>query len=123
MAELMKLYKSPTTVEFSPLRELDVPEDLNRVINKSLSGIIYEHIWSDKETYEVPISKISKADAEQINTWWRNGDQISFYYDLENFPSGNFNARIVNEDRPMQMMYETGWATYYYGTLLIRESD
>lgn len=122
MADVMKLTDGSDTVNFSPLDGYDNPGAQRVSIHEAKDGTLYVYTWGQKSRYEPPINNISSTDAEQLNVWWAAKTQLTFYPDLENDPSGTVSVRIINEERPMQMMFLT-WANKYEGTLILRQSN
>ena len=120
MADIMRLTFSGNTVNLSPVDGyLDAIERPADVIVASNGGLKIK-VWGSKDGYEIPVSNISSTDKGYIKTWWEDMSAITFYPDYANAPGTSITARIINDEEPLWMMYGTGWANKYEGTLAIR---
>ena len=117
---VMKLTDGINTVEFSPRKGYEIPEERRRSIHRTLDGTLYIYEWGQKGKYEIPLVGISKTDKEQIETWWQNITKLTFYPDLVDSPGTSLSVRIINEERPLQMMAPL-WNEKFEGTLILRE--
>jgi len=121
MADVMKIVYSGTTIEFSPREGYISPGRLKIKRHESMSGVLYSYKRGFKFREEIPLNKIPKADADNINTWTQNNYTVSFYPDLENDPATVYLVKIVNDELPLNMMYASGWANYYEGEIIVQE--
>ena len=119
---VMRLTDGTTPIDFRPSADYEVPENRVRSVQHTLDGTLYIYEWGFKRLDEVPIMAMTEADADVINGWWQDLEELSFYYDYPNNPSTYVTAVIVNETRPLQMLMTGRWRRLYYGTLLIREA-
>ena len=121
MADVMKIVYSVTTVNFSPREGYIAPARLKITRHESMSGVLYSYKRGHKERYEIPLNNISKVDADYLNTWWENNYSVVLSPDIPNSPSYAVTVKIVNDDKPLSMMYPSGWATSYEGVLILQE--
>lgn len=121
MADVMKMVYGGTTVEFSPLDGYIEPDRLKIKRHESLSGVLYSYKVGLKIRKEISVSKISKADRDHIVSWWWNNYTLTYYPDLINYPDTTLFVKIVNDEKPLYMMFASGWANYYQGELIIQE--
>ncbi|RKY33173.1 MAG: hypothetical protein DRP74_00540 [Candidatus Omnitrophota bacterium] len=118
---VMKLTDGVTSIEFSPAKGFEVPEDRPRTAHKTLDGELYIYEWGNKRKYVVPVTKISRDDRDIFVGWWQNLTKLTFYPDLKYDPTDSISVRIINEERPLQAMFDPGWETYFEGELILRE--
>jgi len=122
VADVMRLKDNGTTKDFSPIEGYDIPEDRRRSTNIAIDGTLYIYEWGGKKRYEIPVNNISKADADDINAWWRSRTVLTFYPNYADAPGTTVSVRIVNDDMPLQMMFGF-WDSKFEGVLILRQSD
>lgn len=124
MAERMKLVVGATTIELSPTEGMNRPEARSREINKVHGARVEIHEFGAQEAYELPLLKIAKADADNINDWYDNMNVITFTPDLQGDPGTTIPTIIANKDRPLQMRAREGkFDDKYIGTLELYETS
>lgn len=117
---LQKLTDAVDTVEFSPRAGYVEPGVTDIVRHRSRSGRLFSYsFFSGKARNEIPVLMTVVADAEQINTWFKNNTELTHYYDLVHSPTGTRTVHIVNSDEPLQMAGQ--WKTRYEGVIILEE--
>jgi len=116
----MSLTDGVDTVNFSPREGYEVPEERKRSIHRTLDDTLYIYEWGHKGRYEIPVFNISSTDKEHIETWWQGMTKLTFVPDKINAPGTSISVRIINEDKPLQMIYPK-WADIYEGNLILRQ--
>lgn len=122
MSYAMKLVKDATTIEFDPARGYIAPAILDVSHHRAASGKNYSYKWWKKLRWEVPLDRFSKADAEQINSWWEALATLTFYPDLINLPATSYSALLKNATAPLAEMQSPTFAIHYTGTLILEET-
>ena len=123
MPDVMRLVAGGNTVTFSPILNPDYqqPDDIDRVIWDAEDGTRY---WSDYGTIEdhrLSLNALSTTDSTQLNTWWQGRTLLTFTPDLTGAPSTTIFVRIMNERRPFQMRFGTGWDNKFEGRVDLHE--
>ena len=119
MADKMRLTDGVNTVDFSPRPGYDAPEDRRRSVHKALDGTLYIYEWSNKQSYNIPVSNIDSTDTGYIESWWQDTDELTFTPDLGS-PGTTYTIQIVNSTSPLQKMFPH-W-DIYEGELILREA-
>jgi len=122
MSYAMKLVKDATTIEFDPAQGYIAPVILDVSHHRAASGKGLSYKWWKKQRWEVPLERFSKADAEQINSWWEDLATLTFYPDLINSPATTFSVLLKNDVAPLGEMQPATFATHYMGILIIEET-
>ena len=60
------------------------------------------------------------ADYDKVYTWWDNMLKLTYTPDTS-APGTTYTVRITNDTDPLSMMFGTGWAVKYEGTLILEE--
>jgi len=131
MADVMKLKKGATEVNFSPLAREGAylePEDQGRVTHLTLDKTVYQYDFADKYLKSVTINNMSQNNAGTIKNWFKAGSTIKYFPDMINAASTSITVKIMGERFPLQIMPEGGWresewaTCKYTGTLILREA-
>lgn len=122
MANLQKLVKNGTEVEFSPLVSGYLADRIRGIArHRSKSGKLYSYqFFTNKWHYEIPVVITVVADAQQINTWTKNDTELTFSPDLINEPAVTRVVHIVNNRDPLQLL-PGEWKGNYEGTIFLEE--
>jgi hypothetical protein len=120
MAETMRLTEGGNTVDLSPLPGYQRPEYRNRAMNTAIDGSMYIYEWGNKDRFHVSVNNIDSTDFGYILAWWQNGTTITFYPDMINDSGTSVSVKIINDERPLNMMFSSGWATNYEGQLIMQ---
>lgn len=121
MADVMRLSDGTNNVDFSPAPGYVKPQARTRAVHSTLDSSLYIYEWGNKKMDEVPVIALTKAQADQCNTWWEDLTELSHYYDFINNPSDYTTVVIINETAPLQMMNMKRFEYLYSGTLILRE--
>jgi len=121
MSYAMKLVKDATTIEFDPAAGYIAPGILDVSHHRATSGKGLSYKWWKKHRWEVPLDRFSKADAEQINSWWEALTTLMFYPDLINSPATTYSVLLKNDVAPVSEMQLAVFATHYMGILILEE--
>lgn len=123
MAGTMRLVAGGTTKDFSPLLNpaYHRPDDRDRQFFQAADGGRYYYDYGGKEDHIISLNDVSKADADQFNTWWQNRTMLTFSPDHDAAPGTTIYVKILNEQRPFQMFFPTGWQDRYNGTMELHE--
>ena len=119
--QLISIEATPTTVSFSPAQEYIKPDDMNILHTRSADGTLYSYKIYLKKRWEVPLTQFSKSNADQINSWWEDMQDLYFYPDLVNTPSVYYTARITNTEKPLSAFTEYQWEYLYEGNITLQE--
>ena len=122
MSYAMKLVKNATTIEFDPAVGYIAPRILDVSHHRAASGKNFSYKWWKKRRWEVPLDRFSKAEADQINTWWEALTTLTFYPDLINSPATSYTALLKNTTAPVAEMQPATFATHYTGILILEEN-
>ena len=121
MSKVMKLVKNTIAIEFDPAEGYVAPQILEVSHHRASSGKSYSYKWWKKGRWEVPMERISKSDAEQINSWWEDLSELSFYPDLINEPTVSYSVILKNDVAPLSEMQNPQFAIFYAGNLVLEE--
>jgi len=117
----MRLTDGTNTVDFDPGEGYTIPDDFEESVLRALDGTEYRYRFYKKKRWEIPLKYVPKADAEIINGWREDNEDLSFYPDLEDSPETFYTVRIQNTTRPLSKMAGKVFDTYYEGTLILQE--
>jgi hypothetical protein len=122
MADTMRISYGGTNIDFSPGFGYDVPDDLGIIRFRTPNGTLYSYKFFYKYRWEVPVSWFNSSDTTNINSWWSNNYDVTFYPDRINSPGTSFTCKIVNGTRPISRFNGPYWETYYEGTLILEQT-
>ena len=97
-----------------------IPENRIRKQYEGVNGDLMINELSAKGKWVIPLNNISKADYDKVYTWWDNMLKLTYTPDTDT-PLTIYYVRITNQADPLSMMFSTGWATKYEGTLILEE--
>lgn len=117
-----ELPNSPDLLEFDPAIGNIAPRILDVSHHRAASGKNLSYKWWKKQRWEVPLDRFSKADADQINTWWEALTTLTFYPDLINSPATSYTVLLKNTTAPVAEMQPATFATHYTGILILEET-
>jgi hypothetical protein len=117
---IMSLAYGGNTVTFSPRYGYAIPEDRYRNEYKSVNGDLIINELANDAQYEIPLNAVNKTDYDLIYSWWDGMFKCVFTPDTS-APGTTITVRIINESDPLSMMAGTQWASFYEGTLILRE--
>lgn len=123
MPERMRLTDGADTITFSPLVSPAYNRSGSRYRGsfKPDSGDVQLYDLGGAQLHTLGLNDLSKANADQINLWWRNLTILTFTPDLTGAPGTTIYARIQGKQAPIQMDFPTGWQGKYEGALAIHE--
>jgi len=123
MPERMQLTDGVDTITFSPLVSPEYDRDDSRYRGgfEPDSGDIQLYDLGGAQRHNLALNDLSKADADQLNLWWRNMTRLSFKSDLTGAPGTAIQVRIQGTQAPFQMDFPTGFQGRYEGALTIHE--
>lgn len=123
MAEVMQFTDGSTTIQLSPLVDpnYERPDSRDRGYFQPDAG--YRQYWDTGggQKHSIGLNNVSKTNADQLNTWWQSLTILTFTPDLTGAPGTTIHVRVINEQKPIQMWFPTGWQTKYQGTLVVQE--
>ena len=107
---------------FSPLVRSGyaIPENRRRNQYDGINGDLIINELYNKGKWIIPINNVSKADYDSVYTWWDNMLKLVYTPDTS-APGTTYTVRITNDTDPLSMMFGTGWAAKYEGTLILEE--
>jgi len=120
MSMTMNLTYSGTDFTFSPCEGYAIPQHREREQYNSINGDLNISEVYEQSLYEIPLIAISKADYDNIYTWWDSMLKLTFMPDTS-VPGTTITVRIINLDNPLRMMHGMAWAGFYEGTLQLHE--
>ena len=118
---VMKLVEGGTEIEFDPSEGYRKPEDTAITRLESISGKGYSYRIYSKKRWVIPLEFIDKADAAQINDWWREVTELTFYPDLVFDASTSYTVRIRNAESTIESWRVVYWEDGINGVIEIRE--
>lgn len=120
MGTTYRITDGTSSVDISPIRGQNDPENRGRELMRNKAGITDAYDWGGKNVYEVPFNGLSKARADQLVTWWDNLTVLTFTPDLQG-ASGTTKSVVIDEvPRPAQM-WGGDWDTLFAGLLTLYE--
>ena len=101
---LYKLSDGTSSVDFSPVRGLNIPETRIRQLIETKEGKPDSYEWGDAEKYEIPLINIKKTQADILLDWWENMDVLTFTPD-QGAPATTIQMIIDGIERPINMWH------------------
>ena len=119
---IMKLVDpAANTVEFGPEEGYSQQKETREEFHRTLNGNNFNYKFFQKGRWEVPVADLLKADADQINQWFDNGQELTFYDDTVNHPTRQYQVKLVNSERPLPAFRMPNWDNRFNGTLILAE--
>ncbi len=120
MGTTSKITDGTSSVDISPIRGQNEPENRGREVMINKAGVTDAFDWGGKNVYEVPFNALSKEKADQLITWWDNLTVLTYTPDLQG-DAGTTKSVIIDEvPRPVQM-WGGDWDTLFAGLLTLYE--
>ena len=120
MGTTSKITDGTSSVDISPIRGHNDPENRGREVMINKAGVTDAYDWGGKNVYEVPFNALSKEKADQLITWLDNLTVLTFTPDLQG-DAGTTKSVIIDEvPRPVQM-WGGKWDTLFAGLLTLYE--
>jgi len=118
----MALSDGVDTVYLSPLVDrYNQPDARVRGYNQYDSGIRQYWDFGAGEKHELSVNDVAHSIAGILNNWWQSLTILTVTPD-NNVPASTYYARINPAgQRPMQMMFDTGYQNRYEGTITLHE--
>ena len=113
--ELSVLGTSSDIVKIDP--DWDMGDISQILVNQTYAydGFIDSTKWSSFNQWELNFSYMPHSDAQIINEWWNDNDDLRLVFDTT-----SYDVRIMNDNNPfpsLKIPYYDAWV----GTLLCRE--
>lgn len=108
-----------TPVLFAPGYNYEVPDAIIEKVVRTISGKEYRYTWGSYKRWEIPIERITKANAALINSWRSNNTTVYFYPFYSTVPGTYHTVKIKTNTSPLNKMKEPLWDTYYSGNLIL----
>ena len=123
MADRQRLTDGTTTIVVNPLVNpaYNRPDSRDRGIFRSRDGTAQQWDAGGAQLHDVAVNDVSKTNADKINTWMASRTILTYTPDLSGASGTTIYTRIVNIQKPMQMMFDTGFQSKYEGQLVIQE--
>jgi hypothetical protein len=118
MGEIYRIDDGTSSIDISPIRGQNEPENRGRDIIRAKDGKEDAHEWGGKDVYETPFNNVSKAEADLLIDWWENMTTLTFTPDLQGAPGTTLEVKIAEMKRPMQM-WGGDWDTLFAGLLTL----
>lgn len=92
---------------------LDIDWELQRratnILNTSrtVGGRDQRYFWNNFPAFSIPLSNVPSSDAGQINTWWKDTNELTLFFD-----STSYQTHITGNAQPFQQMvkpYQDQW--------------
>lgn len=122
MVYAMKLAYNGNEFEFDPAEGYIAPRILDVSHHRAANGKSYSYKWWIKRRWEVPLDRVEKTDADQINSWWEDLSELTFYPDLINDPSTSPTVLLKNAGAPLSEMQRPTFAVHYTGIIILEET-
>lgn len=96
-------YLTDGTITVSLHSTYDTRRNSELIIDRSrnIGGKSFDKLWSVYDQFDLPINYTTNSDACQINQWWENTNELTFFYD-----STSYQVYIISEDQPFQQLVE-----------------
>jgi len=120
MSMSMKLTYSTTDFLFSPRPGYAILQHREREQYAGINGDLNISEVYEQALYEIPLIAVPQADYANVYSWWDNMRKLTFTPDTA-VPGTTITVRIINPDDPLRMIFGTGWAGKYEGTLRLHE--
>ena len=120
MGTTYRITDGTSSVDISPIRGQNDPENRGREIMTNKAGVTDAFDWGGKNVYEVPFNSLSETKADQLITWWDSLTVLTFTPDLQGDPGATKSVLIDEVPRPVQM-WGGNWDTLFAGLLTLYE--
>lgn len=125
MADKMQVAVGGTTITFTPRTDPAFVRADSRNRGHFQASDATRQLWDTGGAHKgaFTLNDMSKADADQLNAWWR-GLSIVTYTPNTDSPGDTVFARISPAgQKPFQMDFDTGHQNRYTGTVTIIETN
>lgn len=120
MGEIYRIDDGTSSIDISPIRGQNEPENRGRQILRGKDGKEDAHEWGGKQVFEAPFNNVSEVEADLLIDWWINMKTLELTPDLQNNPGTTLEVKIAEVTRPMQM-WGGDWDTLFAGLLTLYE--
>lgn len=120
MGTTYRITDGTSSLDISPIRGQNDPENRGRDLMVNKAGVTDAHDWGGKNVYEVPFNNLSKTKAEQLLTWWDSLTVLTFTPDLQGAPGTTKSVLIDEVPRPVQM-WGGNWDNLFAGQITLYE--
>ena len=101
----------------------DRVQKTERVSPRSLDGTLYDYSFYTSKLKEIiPIIDMIKTDADNINTWWENLRECTWYPNYTDHSGTSYSVKIMNDEQPLWFRYLAHLEAHYSGTLILEET-
>lgn len=116
---LYKLEDGTSSVDFTPIRGLNVVENRIRQHTQNKEGVGDDYEWGNAEKYEIPLINLTKTRADQLLTWWTDMEVLTFTPNQAS--SGQTIQMIIDGvERPLNQWHHK-FKSKYAGNLVLCE--
>ena len=88
-------------IELHPSRDYTEGETGRRTQHLYTGGNQQIAYWPTRKQWTVPVTWINSLDASRIQTWWENGDSLSWTLSESSSPS-TYTVQLANQEKPLQ---------------------
>jgi hypothetical protein len=123
MAGSMSLAYSGTTITLSPLSSAppDHTVDVGAIVKKGIFGALFTYLTlPEKVNHYLEFNNVSKADADNLNTWCLNKYVLTYTPDTATAGT-TYQVKLINEGNPFSWMANLAADSVFSGSLQIRE--
>jgi len=117
-----RLSYSGTNVDFGIGAGYERPNDPDRHHHIAGDGTtVYSYdFYTPPGKWIVPIVDTTKANADNLNSFWTNRRDCTWIPDYTNAPATTYTVRIMNTTQPMWFHHLAHFEAHYSGTLIFR---
>lgn len=125
MADKMQVTDGVDTVTFTPLVSPAFVRADSRVRGSFQASDATRQFWDTGggEHATLTLNNISKADADQLNLWWRSLTILTYTPNTDEGGTTVFARISPAGQKPIQMWFDTGYHNKYTGTVTIVETS
>ncbi len=118
-----RLSDGTANVDFNVAEPHQRPWLYEEDVVRAADGTEWRYQWWRKRTWQCDIHTMAKTDADQVNTWRRTNERLTFYPDYQDASATSYTVTIQNKYEPMQMRDSAGgWDRDFKGTIDLAEA-
>jgi len=118
-----RLSYSGTNIDFGIGPGYDRTQITDRVFHRAGDSTLYDYdFYTPKLREIVPIIDISKTNADNINSWWTNRRECTWYPNYTDHSATSYTVKIMNDEQPLWFRFIAHLEAHYSGDLILEET-